>query len=699
MGRKNSRGEGKDLSNLARDKLYARDVPPAVEAMVEEGIATALQKMNKHAVARPLAKLTGTSALRPRSEATYEIHYRGLTKFFKLIGDYESLLMLRDKCPENCPSMKVESLVLYCWWKFHKKGSPLTDLSGAAVKDVLNNPLTCRGDWNDPDKRKSFGTAVWNIHKAHKQTGTYVALCEACRRLPQAEWFKGCDTHKGHPAILRSGNPSYDSIFTDCMDKIKQDRMGYKRSPSEQLLPSYVRKLRDRLISSNSLIDLQTFTIIVVSISLFLRFDDFVDIEISHFEPKLFVFDDMGNIRALCLKVFGKSDSTWTHLMLWRDEEYPELCPVSALLCYIHCAQIKGGFLFPTEDELIKTRPPNGIFVTQLDYEVGVDRLKKAVKTVLKLKDYKVGMHTFRRTAYLFGRWGGGDIVELAKSARHISHKTAELYIDDADALLQIQSIHNDHTNKVRKFVSVAISTTTNALQLNLPSLPFQCEVPELASRFVHEFLRVPTIHPNAFSSTYLCGLAMEYVRPDNSTEDLAEFMEELPVHKQRRLATLIDAIVEKRVLAVVSSNRESIQRPSPSPPQVAPLGNSGLPAGVNTVGTTEGSNIPQSGKRKRKKRKCGPLEFKDLALIGLSTDPVEKLDLIVKAAEFMKPFLAVKGGTTEVTDRMRVFDNRFVHPIMTCLNSHCNGSKEQFLSRHINFKHTKFAKGCGCKL
>ncbi len=114
-----------------------------------------------------------------------------------------------------------------------------------------------------------------------------------------------------------------------------------------------------------------------------------------------------------------------------------------------------------------------------------------------------------------------------------------------------------------------------------------------------------------------------------------------------------------------------------PSPPQVAPLGNSGLPAGVNTTGTTESSNIPQSGKRK--KSKCGPLEFNDLALIGLSTDPVEKLDLVVKTAEFMKPHLAVKGGTTDVTDRMRVFNNRFVHPFMTCLNSHCNGSKKQW--------------------
>ena len=122
-------------------------------------------------------------------------------------------------------------------------------------------------------------------------------------------------------------------------------------------------------MSSNSIVDLQKIVVVIGSICLFLWFDDFVDIELSHFEQNLFVFDSCGNIQALCLKPFGKSDAGWIHLFLWNDEECPEFCPVSILLCYVHCAGIKGGFLFLSEEGL-KNPPDNGVFVTQLSYSI-----------------------------------------------------------------------------------------------------------------------------------------------------------------------------------------------------------------------------------------------------------------------------------------------------------------------------------------
>ena len=115
MGKKNNRGETKNLSNLSWDILYSKDVPLEIEAKVENGVNIALLKLKKQNINWILSKLTGTSALWPCSE-TYEVHFQDLTKFFKLIGDYESILMLRDRYPANCPSMKVESLVIYVWW-------------------------------------------------------------------------------------------------------------------------------------------------------------------------------------------------------------------------------------------------------------------------------------------------------------------------------------------------------------------------------------------------------------------------------------------------------------------------------------------------------------------------------------------------------------------------------------------------------
>ena len=47
MGKKNNRGETKNLSNLSRDILYSKDVPLEVEAMVENGVNIALLKLKK----------------------------------------------------------------------------------------------------------------------------------------------------------------------------------------------------------------------------------------------------------------------------------------------------------------------------------------------------------------------------------------------------------------------------------------------------------------------------------------------------------------------------------------------------------------------------------------------------------------------------------------------------------------------------
>ena len=75
MGKKNNRGESKNLSNLSQDVLYSKDVPQDVEAKVENGVSNALLNLKKQNINRTLSRLTGTSALRPRSESTYEVHF------------------------------------------------------------------------------------------------------------------------------------------------------------------------------------------------------------------------------------------------------------------------------------------------------------------------------------------------------------------------------------------------------------------------------------------------------------------------------------------------------------------------------------------------------------------------------------------------------------------------------------------------
>ena len=170
MGKFNRRGKAKkehDFVALQRDIKYANDVPPEIAALVEVGIQQTLVKFNKTADNRQYGgNLAGCRSLAAMTLLTYESHYRGLTRFFKLIGDYESLLMLRDKRPKNCPSMRVESCIMYMWYKFRPVTTVLTNLAGEPVNDVTGVPIHCSGTWNDPGKRRQFAGALYCIHVA-----------------------------------------------------------------------------------------------------------------------------------------------------------------------------------------------------------------------------------------------------------------------------------------------------------------------------------------------------------------------------------------------------------------------------------------------------------------------------------------------------------------------------------------------------
>jgi hypothetical protein len=161
-----------------------------------------------------------------------------------------------------------------------------------------------------------------------------------------------------------------------------------------QLLSCNVHKIQTCLLSSNSLVDLQTMFMIMVAICLFFRFNDLDSMTIEHFILKQFVFDPAGYSMGICMKVFGKDDTDWVMLTLWMDDECPEFCPVCLLLVYIHFTKIQGDFLFPSELEPLNP-PSDGVFVTQISYGDLQDHMTLLVKDVLRLSGLsaKVGLH------------------------------------------------------------------------------------------------------------------------------------------------------------------------------------------------------------------------------------------------------------------------------------------------------------------
>ena len=127
--------------------------------------------------------MAGSHSCTSMTLLTYETHNTGLTRFFKMIGAYESLLMLHDKCHKNCPSIKVESLIMYMWYKFRPTRTVLTNLAGVPVTDVTSIMMHCSGNLNDPDKRKQFSGALYCIHIASKQNGHYCKMYDKCHNL------------------------------------------------------------------------------------------------------------------------------------------------------------------------------------------------------------------------------------------------------------------------------------------------------------------------------------------------------------------------------------------------------------------------------------------------------------------------------------------------------------------------------------
>jgi hypothetical protein len=104
-----------------------------------------------------------------------------------MIGDYESLLMLHNKCPKNCPSMKEESCIMYMWYKFRPTTTVLTNMTGVPVSDVTGIIMHCSESWNDPGKHNHLSRALYSIHIVSKQNGIYQEMCDECCDLPGSE--------------------------------------------------------------------------------------------------------------------------------------------------------------------------------------------------------------------------------------------------------------------------------------------------------------------------------------------------------------------------------------------------------------------------------------------------------------------------------------------------------------------------------
>lgn len=710
--RKKTRKEAREKAQKKERKphYFVLELPESVEKAVAEGIDDALQKWQLELDKDTTGKVaqTGNRILADLTKDTYKNILGQLERFLTLIGDYESLLILSDRPPTGCISMSAESVRSFLHYKYDPKDTPLIDSQNrpvkakcdpkdpqarpvkdksdpkntplidapekhAAEKPLAEKPLMCSGAWKSPKKINQLNSAVKLLHLAMGQRGQYMDSCPNCLALPPEDQHKGCRAHSGNARLLRQGNPIDSGLFDDEKRNFKTLFKNYKPRGCSHLLPSYVRKMREALLASNDIVDFQTYCIILIGIKVFLRQDEFGDIEIEDFEPTLFIVKDEAII-GLVVKVQGKADDDVVHLYIWMDDENPEFCPVRHLFVYVYVAGVKGGFLFPSKKELLVNRPENGIFETGISSDAMQTRVEYLIEVVCKLEGFKCGLHMFRKAAFLFARWGGGDSLDVETDARHSKNsKDGALYNLDANTLDEIRKAHPSDDNNVSKYKSIRLQQISLAVDLNVHSQGRTASIPELATRFVHEHLGVSQDDPKRMHPKYLIEKAMVWRRRVTTAEEFDETLRHLSTEAAASIKSFVNTLSKELAETKAKASNQQVSTSNPVP----------------TNGESVTSAAEKSEGSEKKRKRGGDID------LSKYQDPIKKAKTTEGKIEAIKVLLEHAPSEDEsLTNGSKCFVRR-VRPIMTCFTEHFKSNVAEFTKAHPKVIHTKFQCEC----
>jgi hypothetical protein len=150
--------------------------------------------------------------------------------------------------------------------------------------------MAVEGCWKAPKNADILRAGAHDLHAACNHVAEYQEPCDDCRARSKRNRHKGCSKHNDRPQLYRKGDPTSHIIFTNCRERLRKDDIAYEEKGSIQLvlLPSDLRLPSQRLLSSKSIVDLQTWVIIIDACVIFLRHDEFHDIEVKHFKDDLF---------------------------------------------------------------------------------------------------------------------------------------------------------------------------------------------------------------------------------------------------------------------------------------------------------------------------------------------------------------------------------------------------------------------------
>ena len=291
------------------------------EAIVEEKVKSLLQELNLSR-SENLCSVTGNRHLATNSLKQYTSVYRGLQLFLKRIGDFMSLIIMREDRPvEFCPSLSVDSLMAYIDYKTLDRGTPIVILSencsdpqrvGPVTDFFTKRQITASGTWDNPGTCNQLLSAISNLHDANGHTGPYSEPCSRCIEKYRQGRVDACQFHTVR-ILYRTGSPRECRKLKNRYTRLTQvDLADYEPDGASPLLPHELIRVRDALLSRNSLACFQLWVMILFHIQLFLRSSEGCSAEFNQVVSSLTAVNpETGDVQAICIKIKGKTDGSF----------------------------------------------------------------------------------------------------------------------------------------------------------------------------------------------------------------------------------------------------------------------------------------------------------------------------------------------------------------------------------------------------
>lgn len=367
-------------------------------------------------------------------ESTHPLYMSKIRAFVSYLlasGKWDdSLLIFHPHCPKGVIAVSSLSVKKCLYVAMTPKRKTCLDSKNTPIVDAKGVPVVaCAsfGLWNANENMNHLSTALKNVHEnCHGMTTEYVEECAECLSVYTEKKCGGC-VHHPLPRYTKRGNVSNCALVKDTILGLK-NRNTHVPMGSCHLLPSDVRSIREYCCARNDKFGMEIYTVLLLSIDGFLRKAEFSSLHGDNINVGLCLLTDYFVLDALNISVKGKRCNTkerrslrdtyacWRKLWIWGDDLCPDLDVKRHLLAFLYSIEWKGGFLFPSFDEM-RNPPADHIYRMCMEKDDLVRELRHLFKDVLKRND-KLSSHSGRKTGYLWARIRGAS-VEQSMLAAH----------------------------------------------------------------------------------------------------------------------------------------------------------------------------------------------------------------------------------------------------------------------------------------